>query len=48
VATLPERQDQAAAKQQQLAAIAAENAEREAVAVLPPPTGNVLIPSLLS
>jgi hypothetical protein len=32
------RQDQAAAKQQQLAAIAAENAEREAVAVLPPPT----------
>jgi len=31
------RQDQAAAKQQQLAAIAAENAEREAVAVLPPP-----------
>jgi hypothetical protein len=31
------RQDQAATKQQQLAAIAAENAEREAVAVLPPP-----------
>ena len=35
---VPVRQDQAAAKQQQLAAIAAENAEREAVAVLPPPT----------
>jgi hypothetical protein len=32
------RQDQAAAKQQQLAAIAAENAEREAVAALPPPS----------
>jgi hypothetical protein len=31
------RQDQAAAKQRQLAAIAAENAEREAVAALPPP-----------
>jgi hypothetical protein len=32
------RKDQAAAKQQQLAAIAAQNAEREAVATLPPPT----------
>jgi hypothetical protein len=32
------RKDQAAAKQQQLAAIAAQTAEREAVAALPPPT----------
>src|SRR5215472_3232707 len=32
------RKNQASAKQQQLAAIAAENAEREAVATLPPPT----------
>lgn len=31
------RKDRAAAKQQQLATIAAQNAEREAVAVLPPP-----------
>jgi len=31
------RKDQAAAKQQQLAGIAVENAEREAVAALPPP-----------
>jgi hypothetical protein len=30
--------DQAAAKQQQLATVAAQRAEREAVAVLPPPT----------
>jgi len=32
------RKDQAAAKQQQLTTIAAENAAREAIAVLPPPT----------